>query len=96
MNRAVWKYALDLYGGTVHDVAVPEGGIVRAVGVQDRTAVVWVEVDPTAPLVTRRFQAIGTGHLEVVPEHVYLGTANITDLGLVLHVYEVPTEGSPA
>ena len=83
--RAVWKYPLPLIEGAFHVYDIPDG-IVRLVGEQSCTIMMWVEVDPEAPPTRRTFQIVGTGHPEIDEGFVYLGTVQIGMF--VWHVYE--------
>jgi hypothetical protein len=68
-------------------VAIREGAIIRAVGVQrSREICLWAEVPDDAPVITRTFRVIGTGG-DVPDPGTYLGT--VFDGTFVWHVYEV-------
>jgi hypothetical protein len=89
--RCVWKYPLNLVEGATHHYEIPDG-IVRHVGEQSRTIMLWIEVDPEGPLRRRTFQVVGTGFPEIEPGFVYLGTVPIGPW--VWHVYEDTRAGN--
>ena len=86
--RTIWKYPLD---GIRSMYDIPDG-IVRHVDEQNGQVMLWIEVDPAAELTRRTFQIIGTGHEEIEPGFVYLGTVPIGPF--VWHVYETTARGS--
>lgn len=89
--RAIWKYPLNLGGGSVWSMYDIPDGVVRHVGEQTGEIMLWIEVDPEAEPTRRTFQIIGTGHPEIEPGYVYLGTVPIGPW--VWHVYETTKRG---
>lgn len=66
-------------------IAIPKGGLVRALQVQDGEPRLWVEVDTEAEMQVRHFMVIGTGH--TIPHGLtYIGTWQ--DPPFVWHLYE--------
>ena len=87
--KRVYKYAIPV--GDFRDVALPEGAEILTVQVQHDEPQLWAVVDPEAPLVTRRFRLLGTGHStdNDVGRHNYIGTYQLHDGGLVFHLFEL-------
>jgi hypothetical protein len=87
MNRAVWKYEVEVKG-TTSVIYMPRAAVIVHVGHQSPAWVTfWAEVDQDAPLEQRVFQVVGTGH-RVRDGLRYVGTTMpIPDL--VWHLYEV-------
>lgn len=85
--KTVFKYVLQ---GTVNDIQMPAGAQVLHVTEQKDMVCIWALVDESAPVETRRFLMVGTGHREVPNDANYCGSAHIyTDRAvLVLHVFE--------
>lgn len=88
----IFKYQLDSdkaeqQGDAALIVEMPKEAKILSVGVQHGTVCIWAEVDNTAKTEMREFTVIGTGY--VVPEDVkFLGTVQLHDGHIVLHVYE--------
>ncbi len=76
--QTIWKFELDLSGGDMSQIEMPEGAATISAGVQGMTFVVWALIDPDAPRVTRRFVVHGTGH-PVLKEVTETFTAGIHD-----------------
>jgi len=59
MEKIVYKYGL-----SPDEISLPKGAKVLrvGVGVQNEAPTLWVEVNPNAPIVTRRVEVVGTGH----------------------------------
>ncbi len=60
------------------------------VAAQGEEIMLWAEVDTEEPMVPRRFCVFGTGHrlTPAARNGRYIGTAHLSGLGLVFHVYE--------
>lgn len=89
MNTTIFKYALDMKA--LQAIALPNGAIIRKVGVQSGTIHIWAEVIPNETLVDvrRTFEIFPTGGLIPVDmgvERKYLDTVFIGSY--VWHVYE--------
>jgi hypothetical protein len=84
--RTVWKFRLDVI---VNDqrLIMPGSGEVLAVGVQDRSIVLWVLVCPDHANETRVFRVLGTGHRVTSDVKAHVGTVQIGVY--VWHVFEV-------
>lgn len=91
--RTVWKFPLISTGPC--DIDVPEGGVIKFVGVDPATGLLafWAEVDANASTKPRRFQVCGTG-LSVPDRAAHLGS--VIQGTLVWHLYEIerPSDGS--
>lgn len=85
--KTVFKYVLQ---STANDIQMPAGAQVLHVTEQNNMVCMWILVDESAPVETRRFLMVGTGHREVPNDATYCGTTHIyTDRAiLVLHVFE--------
>ena len=85
MIRRVYKYALER---TTEEqtVAIPHGGIIRHVAMQNGEICLWVEVEIYQGHDHRRFAIHGTGH-DIPEGEVWRGT--VFDGPFVWHVYEV-------
>jgi len=86
MSASLLKYRISV-GQEQVVVAMRNGAIIRAVGVQRPSEIcLWAEVPDDTPVITRTFRVIGTGW-DVPDPGIYLGT--VFDAPLVWHVYEV-------
>jgi hypothetical protein len=85
----VYKYPLDLRSGP-QIIAMPYGA--KIVHVHDQVLggephpVMWAEVSTTAPLVSRQFFVLATGHDDVPMGATYIGTIHVE--WTVWHIYE--------
>lgn len=85
--RTVWKFEVRVQNGSMHKLITPKGTKLLCVQVQRGTICVWGEVDDTQPLVTRQINLVGTGHPMLLSSGDYLGTVQLLEGSLVLHVY---------
>lgn len=83
--RQVWKYELELTDEQA--VSMPEGAVLRHVGVQRGALCLWAEVDPAARRVPRYLSVVGTGNPMLDGRLAHVGTAQMDPF--VWHVYEV-------
>ena len=67
---------------------MPEGAKILCAQMQGSSPCVRAEVDPDAPLETRRIGIAGTGHGLARELVRYIGTVQMYHGGLVWHVYE--------
>lgn len=84
--KQIWKYQFDPVSNL--EVQIPEGGQILSVQTQMGVGTMWVLIDPTVGLETRRFRVFGTGH--TIPdgfEGTYVGTWQLG--ALVWHLFEV-------
>lgn len=81
MLRQVWKY--DVESGSV---SMPLGAEILSVQMQRGVITLWALVDPTAPVVTRSFVVVGTGHDLPDGNLMYRGTVQAGTF--VWHVFE--------
>jgi len=82
--RQVFKYFLPTHGSSV--MSMPRGWGFCAVGQQSGKAVLWAEVDPSAPRSPQQFFVYITGE-EIDPKAYYLGTVLFNEGSYVVHVY---------
>lgn len=86
---AIWKYMVEV--ADQFEIEMPEGARVLCVQVQHDHPQIWAMVDPDAPMVTRRFRVVGTGHGIEAPIGPYVGTFQLYGGSFVGHLFE---EGS--
>lgn len=91
MNRftTIFKYPLPIDDWV--GIEMPLGATVLCVQVQGGVPCIWARVDPDAATAMRRFRVAGTGHhLEFDPKDAaYVGTVQLRDGALVLHVFDL-------
>lgn len=87
--RRVYKYAMPVTD--VHNVELPEGAEILTVQSQHDEPHMWALVDPDAPMATRTFLLLGTGHSseDDLSRDDYIGTYQLRDGGLVFHLFEL-------
>lgn len=83
--ETIWKFELPLQ--TTIKLNLPKGAKFAAVQVQHDTVCVWYQVNPQNPIKERPLYLVGTG-LTVPEGTTYLGTVQLNDGHLVLHVFE--------
>ena len=86
-ERRVWKFVLRKPQQLVE---MPAGARILYVA-QDPASLnpaVWAEVDHQAEKQVRRLAVVMTGEPFDVEGLTYIGTARITELGIIAHVYE--------
>jgi hypothetical protein len=91
MSRTIWKFTLDPMGsiGSIVGVSMPTGAEVISAGVQWDKINVWAIVDPDAPISTRFFFVIGTGHEFPEGDGVkFINTVQLIGGSLVMHIFE--------
>jgi hypothetical protein len=90
--KTVWKYLIPL--GDVKELDLPEGAEPLSVERQADGYYLWVLLDPTKPLVRRRFRLVGTGH--ELPDSFqkahFIGTIFPFGGQAVFHLFEWPEE----
>jgi hypothetical protein len=99
--QAVWKYKID-FGALVGDeltIEMPAGAVVLTCQMQYGNPVLWVLVDPTAPLKPRVFGVYGTGNPIITKRpnfqdiatirRIYVGSVQMYDGKLVWHIFEI-------
>jgi hypothetical protein len=88
MEKQIWKYII-LPEVITH--LIPKNAKVLHADEQQENIYVWVEVDPSAEMEERSFEAFGTGdpipHEEGV-ERKYISTCKLSGGTLVFHIYE--------
>lgn len=88
MARTIWKFLIDPVS---LEGRLPAGAKILTAREQGEQICVWAEVDPAAPMMTRRFAVYGTGHEMPDNPGAYIGTAMLHGGSLVFHVYEPAT-----
>lgn len=85
--RTVWKFVLRKPQQLVE---MPAGAKILHVAADPASLnpAIWAEVDPRADKVVRRLAVVMTGEPFDAEGLRYLGTAHITTLGIIAHVYE--------
>jgi hypothetical protein len=87
MNRAVWRYQVNLDGPTT--IRLTGDPVAVAVDMPGDAGIeFWAEHDPSKPEVARTFAIVGTGH-PIPAGAAYVGTAPRSRYGLVWHLYEL-------
>ena len=82
--KTVWKFEFAICDDP-QITNVPHGAQFLACAMQGTRLCLWAEVDPSQPMVERRFFVHGTGH-PIPPTRHYRGTAH--DAPFVWHLYE--------
>lgn len=82
-TKAVWKYVLQ----PECTLKMPKGAKCLTVQMQSGQPMLWVLVDPKAPLEDRKFLVLGTGHEGEVTHRGYVGTWQSGSY--VWHLFEV-------
>lgn len=67
---------------------MPEGAKILTCQVQNNGICLWAEVDSEAPNQRREIEIIGTGHPTTEANRSYIGTVQMVNGCLVLHVFE--------
>jgi len=80
---AIYKYPV---GDSA--VSMPAGARLLTAQMQHGSLFVWAIVDPSAPRVLRCIRVYGTGHELPANPGAYLGTVQMHDGALVLHVFD--------
>lgn len=91
MNQ-IWKYPL--YVQDVQTVEMPDEADILTIQVQGDAPCIWAMVNPDAPLKPRKIRIYGTGH-PVDPNlsaECYIGTFQLKNGSLVLHVFDITTD----
>lgn len=85
---AIWKYPIEARDEEA--VSMAKGARILTVQVQAGKPCLWAMVNPNAPMLEeRKIYTYGTGHpIDKDPETLeYIGTYQLTGLGLVFHVF---------
>ncbi len=90
--RSVWKFELAMRDGSQR-LFLPLGTQILSVQEQNGSLVLWGLVNPedtkTSPLLERVFMLVMTGQPFSEPEVAHVGTVQLKESGLVVHVFEV-------
>lgn len=86
MERKIWKFVLPVTD--TPEISMPAGAEVLSAQVQFGSPVIWALLDPDVPEKTRHFTLLGTGN--PAPEDLgkFIGTLQLNDGTLVLHLFE--------
>lgn len=83
----IWKAVLRPID--VQDIEMPEGAEILCAREQFGQPCIWFRCDPHAPKTTRQIAISGTGNpAPSCDESRYLGTAQLGDGSLILHIFE--------
>jgi hypothetical protein len=82
----VWKF--EAPQDALFRVAMPQGARVLCVQAQDGVPFMWALVDPSAPTEDRQFRTVATGSYIEEPLGTYVGTYQMHNGALVLHLFE--------
>lgn len=86
MKKTIWKYKLP---STTSFFEMPEGAEILTVQLQNGTPCIWAIVNPDAKLEERTFVFVTTGgHIPAGDNQKYIGTFQLYDQQLVLHLFE--------
>jgi hypothetical protein len=83
--NTVWKYQAPLVRVDLV-IGMPRGAQVVEVAWQDDVMCIWAIVDDAAPIESRYFEVVGTGH-QAPDGGKYVGTAHVPPF--VWHLFEV-------
>lgn len=90
MVKTIWKYQLESGDKTI--LSLPKGAEILSFQNQFEEPCFWALVDPNAEKEARTFEVHGTGHdihYDMGMDRKYLGTCQILDGRLVLHLFEI-------
>ena len=83
--RTIWKFGLEVTGR--QSVTMPADAEILSVQVQAGVPCLWALVSPDAPGVPRTVDTYGTGHPVDGNPGRYIGTYQLSNGGLVFHVF---------
>ncbi len=83
--QAIWKFPVDVADRFVSDM--PDGATILSVQYQHGSIQMWALVDPSKPVVQRKFSVYGTGH-PIEPGGTFIGTFQIHEGALVFHLFD--------
>ena len=84
--KKIWKFPLSI----VDEISInmPKGAEILSVQVQKNNPCIWALVDPYAEVVKRNFSIFGTGHAIIEDNYIFIGTFQLYNGDLVLHLFE--------
>ena len=87
--KTIWKFTIKHLDAEIV-LRMSNGAEILTVQVQHNQICIWAIVDPSAPLVQRYFYITGTGHplRENITKYKYIGTFQLNNGALVLHLFE--------
>ena len=85
--KQIWKWRLDSMEMIYLDM--PEDAEILDVQVQGGTPCIWAICSPGSPVRTRKLALYGTGEPIIGDPGRHIGTFQISDGRLVLHVFEI-------
>ena len=86
--KTVWKYTLTL-DEDLNFLEMPKDAEILTVQIQHGFPTLWVLVDPSAPFEIRVVRVAGTGH--ELPDNIgkYIGTFQIYEGSMIVHVFDM-------
>lgn len=70
----IWKFPIDLSQGPRVAIDMPMDAKILTLQVQNGVPCLWALVDPSAPIETKPFVVVGTGHEKPIHATAYVGT----------------------
>lgn len=92
--RKIYKYILDpapQYGENIWATQIQESAYILDIQVQHDAVAIWAKVDPSQPMINRKFKVVPTGaELGTTPQSEYRhwATLQLNGGAFVLHVFE--------
>ena len=86
MVKKIWKYTIPIED--YHLIKMPFRTEILSFQLQNGVPTIWVLVDPTRELVSRRFRLAGTGHDIVEGGLKYIGTIKMAYDKQIYHLFE--------
>jgi hypothetical protein len=92
MQQAIHKYKLEIEFNKVLNVRMPDGAKILTVQAQNEEVCIWAinpQVNAIVPHYSmKQFRMYGTGHDHDKIEGTYLGTVQLANGSLVLHIFQ--------
>lgn len=92
LMRTIWKFPIEVRD--IQGLNMPSGATILTVQVQHNDPCLWAIVDPSEVTELRTFRIVGTGHPIDFTTEAYIGTFQLSNGGLVFHIFEVIREGA--
>lgn len=90
MSKIIYKYPLQLKD--IQFIAMPDGAQILTIQNQDEKPVLWALVEPNTTITKQRaIELLGAGDEltnEIVFEHQYISTFQLTGCGDMFHAFE--------
>lgn len=84
-SMTIWKFTLEVTAEQI--IEVPEVNNPLALQIQHGKPCLWMTVDPESTRIKVRVRIFGTGWSGVTQDMLYVGTFQMQDGNLVLHVF---------